>query len=585
MERPLVVAVSGGLVSPLGRGVAANYAAVRSGQSRLQRHVGGFALPEPFVAALFDRAALTAELSAEMPDAAAYTFFEQITIMAIRDALKGAPEVDMTSPDVLLLISTTKGNVSRLQGATDDPDVLPGTSARRIAACFGNPNRPVVVSNACISGVAAQVTALRLLEEGRYRHVVVAGADEQSRFIVSGFQSFKALSPAACRPFDADRDGLNLGEAAAAVVLSARPAAEVGAGEWVLRCGAIRNDANHISGPSRVGEGSFRALQAVMAGRPSADLAFVNAHGTATPYNDEMEAIALDRAGLIGVPVNSLKGVLGHTMGAAGIVETLLSMAAVTRGEVLPTHGFSRLGVSRNVAVSSRLQTTDRSSFVKLMSGFGGCNGALLCVRSAGRETAATAAPAPAIKVAKEVWLTSDGTVTIDGRPMPCDERGAALLTALYRREVGDYPKFFKMDVLSRLGLVATELLLKSEADRYVPRDDRAVVVCGRYGSYVADCRHAAAIAVPGGLASPAVFVYTLANIVSGEIAIRNRYFGETSSFLFDAYDADLVRTVAATAFADAATRSVICAWLDCPSADRFEARVQLLTCDASGAA
>ena len=100
------------------------------------------------------------------------------------------------------------------------------------------------------------------------------------------------------------------------------------------------------------------------------ELAFVNAHGTATMYNDEMESIALERAGITDVPVNSLKGYLGHTMGAAGVLECLVSMKAVEEGVVLATRGFEKKGVSGNIKINGELTTTDRPSFVKMLSGF-----------------------------------------------------------------------------------------------------------------------------------------------------------------------------------------------------------------------
>ena len=189
---------------------------------------------------------------------------------------------------------------------------------------------------------------------------------------MTGFQSLKALSEAPCKPFDAQRDGLNLGEAAAAVVLG------FGEDGWEIVDGAVRNDANHISGPSRTGEGSFKSLRYVLRHCSPEELAFVNVHGTSTRYNDEMEAIAIDRAGLLDVPVNALKGTFGHTMGAAGILESILSMKALDAGLVLPTRGFSELGVSRAVKVSPLMGRTDKKAFVKLLSGFGGVNGALL---------------------------------------------------------------------------------------------------------------------------------------------------------------------------------------------------------------
>ena len=353
-----VVCIGESILSPLGATPAENFAAVCRGESALQRYEGMFGVREPFVASLMDRSLWTAP---------GRTFFDSIVIAAARRAVEAAG-IDPASPRTVFVLSTIKGNIEYI----DTQDVTLACSARRLADAFGNPNPAVVVSNACISGLAALLQGRRMLLSGRFDHVVVVGAEVQSRFIVTGFQSLKALSEAPCKPFDAARDGLNLGEAAAAVVLG------FGESGWELVDGAVRNDANHISGPSRTGEGSYKALRYVLKHTSPEELAFVNVHGTSTLYNDEMEAIAIDRAGLLDVPVNALKGTFGHTMGAAGILESILSMHAVDTGLVLPTRGFSELGVSRSVRVSAQAGTTDKRAFVKLLSGFGGVNGALL---------------------------------------------------------------------------------------------------------------------------------------------------------------------------------------------------------------
>ena len=353
-----VVCIGESILSPLGATPAENFAAVRRGESALQRYEGMFGVREPFVASLMDRAQWTVP---------GRTFFDSIVIEAARRAVEAAG-IDPASPRTAFVLSTIKGNIEFI----DTQDVTLAASARRLAEAFGNPNPAVVVSNACISGLAALLQGRRMLLRGGYDHVVVVGAEVQSRFIVTGFQSLKALSEAPCKPFDAARDGLNLGEAAAAVVLG------FGEDGWELVDGAVRNDANHISGPSRTGEGSYKALRYVLKHTFPEELAFVNVHGTSTLYNDEMEAIAIDRAGLLDVPVNALKGTFGHSMGAAGILESILSMHAADAGIVLPTRGFSELGVSRPVRVSAQAGTTDKRAFVKLLSGFGGVNGALL---------------------------------------------------------------------------------------------------------------------------------------------------------------------------------------------------------------
>lgn len=384
MDNPCMKSVvtleAGGMITPLGRGVAENYQAALRGDSCLERQEGTFGVQEPFVASLFHRATVEAAFEAivekrrekdgGVADDAPYTFFEKTVIIAMHDALQQMADdeaFDLRSGDTLFVLSSTKGNVGLMADDEADPRILLGEAAQRIGRFWGITTKPVVVSNACISGVSAQILAQRLLLQGHCRYAVVAGGDEQSRFIVSGFQSFKALSPTRCRPYDAQRDGLNLGEAAAAMVLKAKAAEEVLPDDWVLRAGSVRNDANHISGPSRVGEGSFQALKRVTEGATDNELAFVNAHGTATLYNDEMESIAINRAGLSDVPVNALKGVFGHTMGAAGILETLLSAEALRHAMVLPTHGFKTLGVSQKIAVSSERMTTERAGFVKLI--------------------------------------------------------------------------------------------------------------------------------------------------------------------------------------------------------------------------
>ena len=353
-----VVCIGESILSPLGATPQENFEAVLRGESALRRYEGRFGVHEPFVASLMERSPWT------LPD---MTFFDSIVLEAARRAVEAAG-IDPASPRTAFVLSSIKGNVEYI----DTQDVTLAASARRLADAFGNPNPAIVVSNACISGLAALLQGRRILLCGGYDHVVVVGAEVQSRFIVTGFQSLKALSGAPCRPFDAQRDGLNLGEAAAAVVLG------FGEDGWELVDGAVRNDANHISGPSRTGEGSYKALRYVLRSCTPDELAFVNVHGTSTLYNDEMEAIAIDRAGLLDVPVNALKGTFGHTMGAAGILESILSMKAVDAGIILPTRGFGELGVSRPVRVSAAMGRTDKRAFVKLLSGFGGVNGALL---------------------------------------------------------------------------------------------------------------------------------------------------------------------------------------------------------------
>jgi 3-oxoacyl-[acyl-carrier-protein] synthase-1 len=372
----MIAGTGDNIISSLGFTTAENYNAVKSGRSGVKHYgAGTLGLPEAFMASLIDREKLNDCFSGFHKDKNNNTSLEKAVLLSVATANKEA-QIDLSSPRVIFVFSTTKGNVDLLPHCS--PHVYLWHTAQLIAGFFDNKNTPVVVSNACISGACAQIVAMRQLFSGRDDSVVVTGADFLSKFIISGFQSFRALSPEVCRPFDAGRTGLNLGEAASTIIYKNSTAG------ITLRCGAIRNDANHISGPSRTGEGSYRALNHVLSQTASceSEIAFVNAHGTATPYNDAMESAALVRAGLQQVPVNSLKGYFGHTLGAAGILESVISMCALKDGIILPTYGFETKGDDCRLQVSSRLVRTEKSAFIKMLSGFGGCNAALLFTKS-----------------------------------------------------------------------------------------------------------------------------------------------------------------------------------------------------------
>ena len=365
----MIYRISDNILSPLGETTQQNYAAVKVGRTQLCRYESYPGIPEPFTASLF-----TNEQNRQLA-LDGLTRFESLAYASARKAIQSSG-IDATAPNVVLILSTTKGNIELISGNLPDNSILyPCTAAQHVAQRLGITTTPITVCNACISGVCAQIEAMRALRSGCYDYAVVIGADEQSPFIISGFLSFKALTDTPCRPFDKDRTGLNLGECAATVVLKAVD--DTVSDGWVLQCGAIRNDANHISGPSRTGEGSYLALMEVLKESGTEGLAFLNVHGTATAYNDEMESIAIYRAGLIDIPVTGLKGYYGHTMGAAGIMESILSMYAVQDGTVLATRGYAEQGVTYPVNVSSANRPATGNRFIKLLSGFGGCNAAL----------------------------------------------------------------------------------------------------------------------------------------------------------------------------------------------------------------
>lgn len=583
--------VSTNIVSPLGMSSQENWRAVMQGRSALRRLENYKGIPLPFVASVFTPEQVE-ELAVE-----GFTRFESLAIRSITEALTHT-DLDVHGERTIFILSTTKGDVEELGFVAErDGDYhRPALSARRIAEYVGIGGGAIACCNACISGVSAQILADRLISCGHYDNAVVCGADLVSSFTASGFLSFKSLSNEACRPFDADRQGLNLGEAAATIVFTR--ADSLRDGDWLFERGEMDNDAFHLSTPAPSGDGARKVLEAVMKGRDDSELAFVSAHGTATMFNDQMESVAIEKAGLSSVPLTALKGWFGHTLGASGVLEVILGMMAVSESVVLPLRGFREIGVSGKVNLSPELRATDKNSFLKMISGFGGCNAAALYRRvRAGmeRETAlelketlmGEAAPelkvtahlmgeaAPGLKELHRVHILPDG-VTLDGRPLPIQSQGAELLSEIYRKYVGDYPKYHKMDALSRLAFLATELLL-SRGD--VPQDsERATILFNRTSSVVADRCHLGSIAKSGEFyPSPSVFLGTLPNIATGEIAIRHGYTGETSLYITDFRDEALMKKVVSSSFSLGGFRSLICGFVDCDRGDSFEADLKIL--------
>lgn len=292
--------------------------------------------------------------------------------------------VNPGDPRTIMIFSTTKGNIDQLAGKTgtqsDNPRLLLWEMAGFIGRLFNCAHVPYVVSNACTSGSVAIITAARLIASGKFDHAVITGGDVITGFVISGFQSFQALSPTICRPFDASRDGLSLGEGCGTLVLTCDPALTGKKRPVCFLGGATSNDANHISGPSRDGEGLYLAIAAAMgeAGVTPGDIGYISAHGTATPYNDEMESLALHWAGLGQAPVNSFKGYIGHTLGAAGIIETIFSTWSMRHDILFKSAGYETNGVTKPLNVISENIPTAVKSVLKTASGFGGCNAALV---------------------------------------------------------------------------------------------------------------------------------------------------------------------------------------------------------------
>lgn len=566
----MIYRIADNIICPLGGTSEAVYEAMLAGKSSSWLHEGEEGGLEPYFASVFEKDLPFAEVPTETDG---MTRLETLMACSVDRALKqladnGFAGLDPSSHRVLFIISTTKGNIGLLKpedGFSKDERLLLPHSADVLRRRFSNPNRPLIVSNACISGLSAQIVADRQLSGGKYDFAIVVGADLLCPFIISGFQSFKALSRERARSFDASRDGLNLGEAAATLVFASREAArKVGMaaglnGKYVaMAAGAIANDATHISAPSRTGEGLFRTLDRIKPALEGHKAGLICAHGTATAYNDAMEAVAISRASLDGIPVNSLKGYIGHTLGAAGVVETVVSMYEMCYGNILPVPGYHENGVPAELDVVSSPRAFEGDAFIKTVSGFGGCNASAVFV--AGKESG--------FAPEHNVNGTEAESVHELIREPVCTRVAVSLRTEasgtspndMYRRLGIDYPKFFKMDMLSRLGFIVAEQLL---GDYGGDLDDAAIILAGRHASLDDDVKYLSTITPGNYYPSPALFVYTLANIVAGEIAIRHGMHGETTFYIADSYDAGWMESEAERIIAEGKSSKVLFGWLD----------------------
>lgn len=559
----MIFCIGNNIISSLGFSAKENYEAVLKGQSGLSFHENAFDIPEPFFASLIDDERLNGELLLNFKDEdlSSYTKFEKILLLSVKKANDEAG-LDLKDKNTLFILSTTKGNIAYLSDEMDEENYL-WHSAQKIASFFGNENEPLVISNACISGAAAQVDALRLIENSYYENCVVVGGELLSKFIISGFQSFKALSQEQCQPFDKNRHGLNLGEAAATIIYSKENKTN---SKIALIKGAIRNDARHISAPSIEAEGLYNCLIAITENADKNDIAFINAHGTATIYNDEMEALALNRIGMQHLPTNSLKAHFGHTLGAAGLLESIISMQAINDGVILKSTNCHEVGAKHDVNIAMQNMTTDKTMFVKMVSGFGGSNAALL-FKKLDENTENNLKSSDSnhdFEVGVEGKL-KDNVIYINDVKHELEDTEANVLDAFYRSEKVSYPKFFKMDNLSKAGFLVSELMFR-EAGLNIenPKKDMAIILCNRSSSSDDDLTYLQSIKDKDNyFPSPSVFVYTLPNIVAGEIAIRNKIFGETSFYVSENYSKEMMMRQVNNVFSTKSVNYILFGWVE----------------------
>ncbi|MCB0456235.1 MAG: beta-ketoacyl synthase N-terminal-like domain-containing protein [Flavobacteriaceae bacterium] len=334
--------------------------------------------PEPFYASVVSSEKLEEEFLKLNPKKA-YTRLEKMMLLALQPVIETS-NVQMDEK-VGLIISTTKGNIDVLENKSPFSKERAYLSAlgKEIQDFFGFKTEPILLSNACVSGVLAIAVAKRLIQQGIFSDVFIVAGDIVTQFTLSGFSSFQAMSSQPCKPYSKDRDGITLGELSASVLITSNK--ENLCKEAICVLGdASCNDANHISGPSRTGEGLYRSVSGALqeACLSTRDIDFISAHGTATLFNDEMEAVAFNRLSMQDTPLHSLKGYLGHTLGASGLVETIIGMHSLAQNMLYTSLGLGSMGVSLPLNVITKPEYKNIKTFLKTASGFGGCNTAVI---------------------------------------------------------------------------------------------------------------------------------------------------------------------------------------------------------------
>jgi 3-oxoacyl-[acyl-carrier-protein] synthase-1 len=360
-------------ITPIGFDVATNIKNIIGSVSGIQLHQNSDLMKMPFYASIINDEAINSAF-AKISPVENYSRLEKMMILALQPIV-GKSKLDERTGFIL---STTKGNITALENSSSDnfQQAHLGQLAKNVADFFGFATDPIVVSNACVSGILAVSVAKRLIQTGMFDNIFIVAGDEVSEFVLSGFNSFQAMSDSPCRPYSKNRNGVSLGEATAAVLVSSN---KENAKIKIIGDGSI-NDANHISGPSRTGEGLFRSIESALAEAKinANQIDYISAHGTATSFNDEMEAIAFNRLGLENVPVNSLKGFYGHTLGASGLLETVIGIESVLESKLFVSLGFDEMGVSQPINIIEKNEDKNMNYFLKTASGFGGCNTAVL---------------------------------------------------------------------------------------------------------------------------------------------------------------------------------------------------------------
>jgi len=388
-----------GMITAIGDTVAANFGSLRQQQSGLgfTRYIDTIYKEVLPVAEVKHS---TEELStmAGVPSSPEYTRTTLLGLLAMQEALQQAGIKDLQREPTGFINASTVGGMcdtEKVYFDITDPekegdflkyiDTLDcADCTQRIADTVGLTEYITTVSTACSSSANALMYGARLIKQGMLRRVICGGTEALTRFTLNGFNSLKNVDKRPCRPFDQQRNGLNLGEGAAYLVLESeslvRENNSVILAELSGYCNS--NEAFHPTAPSPEGDGAYAAMKnaLAMSGRSMADVQYVNVHGTATLNNDVSEGKALER--LFGTqvpPFSSTKPFTGHTLAAAGAIEAIYAVLAIQHQVIFPNLNYSEKMEELSIAPETRLlEQVPVNTVISNSFGFGGNNASLV---------------------------------------------------------------------------------------------------------------------------------------------------------------------------------------------------------------
>ncbi len=254
-------------------------------------------------------------------------------------------------------------------------------TTEKVAARFGIHRNVTTISTACSSSANAIMLAARLIRNGRLTRVLAGGSDALTAFTLNGFRGLELLSPKGCRPFDADRDGLTLGEGAAVLMLESDRTADMSKALCRVSGYANVNEAFHQTSASPDGAGAFMAMSECLesAGLEPGEIGYINAHGTGTEMNDRAEGLAIDRLfGEPAPPVSSTKAFTGHTLGAAGAIEAVFSVMALREQKIWPSIHINKIMPGISFSPPDEILSLPLRHVMSNSFGFGGNNTSLI---------------------------------------------------------------------------------------------------------------------------------------------------------------------------------------------------------------